>query len=710
MQVGEGLDAIFEPRSIMIVGASQDATKIGGRPVELLVKYGYAGGIFPVNPRAETVQGLPAFASVADVPEAADLALIAVPAQAAPGAVRECANKGVRAAVILSSGFSELGEEGMRLQAELSEVARGTGLRIVGPNCLGTVGVAHKAIATFSIVLESAMPKPGALAIVSQSGNLGSFTMRLAMERGIGVSRFMTTGNECDLDIADGISWLARDAQTRVILCAMETCRNGPKLMQALDEAQAAGKQVVVLKIGSSDAGQAAAASHTGALAGSDMVFDAVFQRSGAIRVHSVEQLMNVGHAASMLLPDRLPQGPHVALVTASGGFGVMMADAVSGVGLDVPPLSQAAQDRILGVVPYASPRNPVDTTAQVSSRPELLEEVLSAVVSDDACDATLLLLSSSLYLPRLRTVYMEALSRLKEAHPDRLLMLIVKGPADAVAELNAMGYPTADSIDAAASTIASLAAMGRSPRVQGGRSTPLLGLPELPADALLNEHGAKAALAAAGVPVLAERLVNTADEAVSAADAMGYPVVIKIVSADLPHKTEVGGVILGIANERALREAYDVMLSGVTNKAPHARIDGVLVAQMAKSGVELILGTKCDPIFGPVVMAGLGGIFAEIVRDVALRVAPVDETEAEAMLRSLKAFKILDGARGRPRADIAAAARAISALSQFAAHHADRIVESDINPLVVLAEGEGAIALDALIVGAPQQNEEHNA
>lgn len=700
MRIGEGLDAVFEPRAIAIVGASQDPSKIGGRPVELLQKYGFAGKIFPVNPRATEVQGLPAFASVDDLPEAPDLAVIAVPAEAAPDAVEACARKGVRAAVILSSGFSELGEAGIALQARLTEIARRTSIRIIGPNCLGTVGIANKAIATFSIILEGRMPEAGPLAIVSQSGNLGSFTMRMAMDRGVGISRFMTTGNECDLDIADGIAWMASDPATRVILCCMETCRDASKLIAALELAREANKPVVVLKIGSSDVGQAAAASHTGALAGSDAVFDAVFARYGAIRVRSVEQLMDVGHAATVLLPDRLPKGNRVALVTASGGFGVMMADAASAAGLDVAALAQATQDEILSVVPYASPRNPVDTTAQVSSRPEVLEQVLGAVLRDDSCDAALLLLATSLNLPRLRKVYMEALRNLRAALPDKLLMLIVTGPAEVVAELNALGYPTAGSIDAACSSLAALAAMGNVEPQPEAEEAGLL--PPLSADALRHEHGAKAALAQVGFPVLPETVTQSVDEAVAAADRAGYPVVIKIVSEDLPHKTEVGGVVVGLGDEAELRSAYDAMLERVREKAPKARLSGVLVAPMVKGGVELILGTKTDPIFGPVVMVGMGGIYAEVMQDVAVRLAPVGRAEAIDMIHSLKVFPILDGARGRPKADIDAAATAVSALSVFARHHSSAIAEIDINPLVVLPDGQGAVALDALLVAQP--------
>ncbi|MGE4242994.1 CoA-binding protein, partial [Ramlibacter sp.] len=266
VEVGRGLEALFSPKSIAIFGASDDVTKIGGRPVQFLRKYGYAGAIYPINRKGGTVQSLPAYATVRDVPEVPELAVVAVPPQGVLEAVQDCAARGVRAAVILSSGFSEMGEEGAKLQARIGDVARASGMRVVGPNCLGSIGVPEKSIATFSVTLESALPPPGDVGIVSQSGNLGSYTMRLAAERGVGISRLLTTGNECDVDIADGIASLARDPGTSVILCCMETCRNGPKFRVALSLAREAGKPVVLLKVGVSDAGQAAAASHTGAL------------------------------------------------------------------------------------------------------------------------------------------------------------------------------------------------------------------------------------------------------------------------------------------------------------------------------------------------------------------------------------------------------------------------------------------------------------
>ena len=281
---GAGLEAVFHPNAIAVIGASQDPTKIGGRPVQFLGRYGFAGAVYPINPRATEVQGYRAYKSVADLPETPDLTVIAVSAEMAPDAVDACAARGVKAAVVLSSGFSEMGPAGLALQERIGATARRTGMRVVGPNCLGSIGVAERAISTFSIVLEGSMPQTGPLGIISQSGNLGSYTMLLAGERGIGVSQFMTTGNECDVDVADGVAFLARDPATSVILLIMETCRDPARLIAALDAAREAGKPVIVLKIGETEAGQQAAASHTGALAGSEAVFDAVFRRAGAWR------------------------------------------------------------------------------------------------------------------------------------------------------------------------------------------------------------------------------------------------------------------------------------------------------------------------------------------------------------------------------------------------------------------------------------------
>jgi len=695
---GTGLDAFFSAGSVAVIGASDDITKIGGRPVQLLRKYGYAGAIYPINPKGGTIQGLTAYASVLDTPTAPDLAIVAVPAQATLQAVRDCATRGVRGVVVLSTGFAEAGPEGAQLQAELVGVARNHGMRLLGPNCLGAVNVVDSLVASFSIALEQSMPPAGQVGIVSQSGNIGSFTMRCMADRGLGVSRFIATGNEADVDVADGIAALANDSATRIILCCMETCRDAGRLIEALDMARRERKPVIVLKIGATEQGQAAAASHTGALMGSDAVFDAVFRRYGVLRVHSFEELLDVGHAAVLLGAERLPTTRTVTLVAASGGFGIMMADAMVQAGMALPQLADTTKALIREAVPTAGTNNPVDASAQMSARPDILLKMLTAL-QDDANGSTLvLLLALSLYNPRLRGVYLEALSKIRASHPDRLLVIISRGPADAVAEINALGIPVFPSIPAAASGLAGLVRLGQ-----------LASLPpaaaydgpveKVDAAVFRNEFHAKKALAAAGITVPREEVVSSADEAVRSARATGYPVVLKIASEDIAHKTEIGGVALDLKDDDAVREAYDRLIANARQHAPAARLDGVLVAPMVRGGVELIAGVSRDPVFGPVVMVGMGGIYAEVLKDVAVQVAPVSEDEATRMIRSLRMYPLLDGVRGQAKADVAAAARTVARLSEFACRHAGDVAEIDMNPILVKPEGEGVLVLDALMV-----------
>lgn len=697
-QPGAGLDAFFKAEGIAVVGASDDINKIGGRPVHLLRKYGYAGPIYPVNPRAGEIQGLTAYASVRDLPTAPDMAVLAVPAGATAEALRDCAARGVKAVVVLSSGFAEAGPEGVAMQDELVEIARAAGIRLLGPNCLGTISVVDGAIGSFSIVLEENMPPLGQVGIVSQSGNIGSYMVQNVALRRLGVSRFIATGNEADVDVADGIAAMAQDPHTRVILCCMETCRSAERLIAALDMARANGKPVIVLKIGATESGQAAAASHTGALAGSDAVIDAVFRRHGALRVRSVEELLDVGHAASQLLPGRLPAGKRLTVVAASGGFGIMMADAASNAGFTLPPLSEPTKAVIRDTVPTAGTENPVDASAQMSSRPDILFKMLSALMEEPNTDATLLFLSLSLHNSRLRGIYLDALAQIRAAHPERLLVIAAAGPADAVAEIFALGIPVFPSIDSAVGGLDGLARLGAL-RSAGNVARAEIAPEALDPAAFRNEYNAKQALGAAGIAVLPEAVATSADEAAELAGRFGFPVVLKIVSEDIAHKTEIGGVVLNLGDAEAVRAAHDRILANAAAKAPEARIDGVLVTPMAGKGAELIMGISRDPVFGPVAMVGIGGIYAEVLQDVQVQTAPVSETEALAMIRSLRMFPVLDGARGLARADVGAAAQTLARLSEFAVRHAAQVAEIDLNPVLVRAEGEGVVALDALLI-----------
>jgi acetate---CoA ligase (ADP-forming) len=420
--------------------------------------------------------------------------------------------------------------------------------------------------------------------------------------------------------------------------------------------------------------------------------------------VKSFEQLLDVGHAAALLGAERLPTTDAVTLVAASGGFGIMMADAMVEAGMTLPQLADTTRTLIREAVPTAGTGNPVDASAQMSSRPDILLKMLTALQSDSNGSTLVLLLALSLYNPRLRGVYLEALSRIRASHPDRLLVIISQGPPDAVADINALGIPVFPGIPAAAAGLAGLVELGK-----------LKGLPVAaayagPVDRLDpavfgNELQAKKALAAAGISVPREEVVVSADDAVRAARTTGYPVVLKIASKDIAHKTEIGGVALDLQDDDGVRQAFERLMTNARRHAPNAQVDGVLVAPMASGGVELIAGVSRDPVFGPVVMVGLGGIYAEILKDVAVQVAPVSEDEAFRMIRSLKMFPLLDGARNLPKADVAAAARTVARLSEFACRHAADVAEIDLNPILVKPEGEGVLVLDALMVPTSDQH-----
>ena len=702
----EGIGAIFNPGSIAVVGASSDPNKTGGRPVHMLIKHGYKGRIYPVNPKADQVQGLTAYASLAALPEVPELILVAVPGAAAVSVLEAAAGLGVRAAIVLSAGFAENGPEGLELQHQVTALGESSGMRIVGPNCLGSVSVKNCAIGTFSIALEKEMPRAGGVSIVSQSGNIGSAALRMLGDSGAGVSRFIATGNEADVQAADALAWLAQDDETKVILCVLETCRDADRLTGALEAARKAGKPVIALKIGTSEAGQKAAMSHTGGLAGSDRVFDAVFNRHGAVRVASLEELVQTGSAVETIGARRVGTAPSVAVIAASGGFGVMMADAAARNGVAVNPLGAAAQDRINQALPLASAVNPIDATAQMSANPDILEALLEATIVDEANTTTCLMLTLAMELPRLRGVFTDGLARVAQRHPDKTLVACISGPADAVRDLRDLGIACFPTIDSA---MAGIAALGRLEafHAAGGRAAQPVSPAPLPAGAARNEATAKATLAAAGLPFVEEITVTSADEAAAAAERLGGALAMKILSPDIQHKSDVGGVQLGVTGGRAARDAFTRITTSAALHVPDAVIDGVLVSPMTSGGTELILGTTTDATFGPVVMVGLGGIFAEIFEDTALRLAPVTPEEAEDMLCSLRAFPLLDGARGQAPADLEALKSAIVALSRFAAQHADDVAEIDINPLLARPAGQGAVALDALIIPKDHKTQE---
>lgn len=696
----QSMRSFFHAKSIAVLGASTDPDKVGGRPVRYLKELGYKGKIYPVNPRADQIQGYKAYASVGAIDGPIDLAIIVIGAHMVKDAVAECADKGVKSAVLISSGFAEIGEEGQRMQEDIRTLARERGIRLLGPNTVGFVNVIDRVIATFSAGVAGGMPKPGRVGIVSQSGAFGSYCFALARERGIGVNYLMTTGNECDVELADGIGFLAEDENTDVIIAYIEGVRDGRRFVEALDLANRNGKKMVMVKVGRSDAGAKAAASHTGSLVGADAIYDAIFDRYNVYRADSIDELFDVAQACAN---GRLPTGRNVGILTVSGGAGVLMADEASSRGLAVPLVPEATRAKMLKLVPFAGVNNPVDVTAQVLSDMSLLPKFLEMMFEDCGYDAVVLALLHVGLLDKEAEVVRKSLAEVQARYPDQLMMLALIATVENKAAFEAAGFMVFEDPTRAVRATAALADISVGLRRGTRRDAP----PALPATAekvpgrALNEVEAKRILGAAGIPVVEESIASSADEAAAAAARMGFPVVLKIASPDIQHKSEIGGVLLGLKDGAAVRAGFTAIMERARKAEPKAAIDGVLVAPMVAGGVEMILGVQRDPVFGPVVMCGLGGIFVEVLGDVALRLAPFGEDEAMAMIDELKGVALLKGARGQAKADIGALARALAQLSVFAAANADALDSIDINPFLVRPEGQGAVALDALIVPA---------
>lgn len=696
----DGLRLLLEPRSVALIGASDDPNRIGGRPIRYMLEAGFPGPIYPVNRKRETVQGLAAYPSISDTPTPADCAIIAVPAKIVVETLEACAARGVGSAIVFSSGFSETGGDGEALQAEIAEIARRSQMRVLGPNCLGVLSFRARFFATFSSTGEGGYTEPGPLAIVSQSGAYGTHLYAVARNRRVGVSHVITTGNECDVDVAECISWAVKRDDVKVIAAYAEGVQDGPALIAALDAARAARKPVIFMKVGRSAEGAAAAASHTASLAGSDEIYDAVFRQFGAYRAETTEEMLDVAYACTGGI---YPAGRRVGLVTISGGVGAQMADHAARRGLDVAPMPEEAQARLRALIPFAAPRNPVDATAQIFNDLSLIGKNFTLMLEAGGYEIGIAFFTIAAAAPAIVDPLVEELEVLRAQFPDRLLILSLLGPPEIVDRYREAGYLTFEdpcrAIDAAAALARFGAEFDTSPKmsssgVVGGRPRRAAGIPSR----RLSEWESREIVGAAHIPLAPARLVASAKEAAAAAREFSGPVALKINGPDFSHKTEVDGVSLGVAAEDAAA-AYTELLARVQAAAPNCEAREAIVAPMVTGGVETILGIQSDPVFGPAVMFGLGGIFTEVFRDVAFRLAPFGRDEALALIEETKGSRLLRGHRGRPPCDIEALAEALVDLSRFAADHSDRLGSVDLNPFIVQPEGQGCMALDCLVV-----------
>jgi acyl-CoA synthetase (NDP forming) len=689
------LDALFRPDSVAIIGASSDPKKIGGRPINHLNRAGFKGAIYPINPQPE-VQGLKAYASLDVVPGPVDLAVIAVPAAGAPAALEECIRKGVRAVIVFSSGFGEIDAAGRAVQEAMVARCRAAGIPMLGPNSIGLFNSVHGLYTTFMTSLDKGIPPPGNIGMVSQSGALGAYMQALATDRGLSFSHFVATGNEADVDVSECIGWMAEDPAIKVILAYMEGCRDGARLRAALARAAANRKPVVIMKVGKSERGAAAAASHTGALAGADAVFDAVFRECGVHRASSVEEMLDIAYACSHGV---LPRSDRLAVITVSGGVGVMAADLASEIGLDLPPLPADGQAAVRQIVPFASGVNPIDTTAQTLGDRTLLVRMLSVMLEKGEFDSVFSFMSNQGHSVSDMAVLKPALIDMRARFPDRLFVLCMRAAPEVRAELEANGLLIIEDPTRAIRTIAALAGFSKGFERASQTAVTTMAKVELPAKP--DEAQSKAILARAGIAFAPEHTAKNRDEVVKLADQTGYPLAMKVLSPDIQHKSDVGGVALGIENAAAAGEAWDAMMATIKTKVPAARIEGVLLSPMISGGVETVLGAHRDPVFGPVVMFGLGGVFIEVLRDVVFRPAPVNLDQAHAMIREIRGFPLLAGVRGKAGVDLDRIASSLVVLSQFAAAQADTVSSVEINPFIALPKGVqgGGCGVDALIV-----------
>ena len=681
------LGALLKPRSIAVIGASDSPKRIGGVPVDLLKRAGFAK-LYPVNPKSEEIQGLRAYADVSDIPEPVDLAIVAVSAERTLTVLEACHRKGVPAALVYASGYSETNEpDGVARQEELVAFARRTGMHVAGPNAMGNANLTDQIFTSFGQSFQPGQPA-GQTALVTQSGNMCATLYRMATRAGVAFSHVINTGNEAVVELSDYLEWLADDADTQAALCYVEALRDGPKFLEAARRFREAGKLLAVYKVGASEKGAEATRSHTAALAGNSAAYDAAFEAAGVARCSELATLSDI--ACLHALGDRIA-GSNAAILSISGAAGAILADALSANGAQVPTLPEDVQRALTGQIPgHAMVSNPVDMTGNTVNSSDFMSECIRLVLSPDDIDV-LLLYTPGAFLP------LEQVEKAAAASDKAIIVIDTFAMADRE-RLAASGIGLFDDFDRAARAVAAYGKWRASGKTASPQRAIAAKWPAFPKSrAALSETQAKDALAAFGVPVVEDALVQDRKAVADAAERTGFPLVAKLVSADVAHKTEHGLIRLGLASSHEALEAFDEMTQIAQGMG--VAIEGVTFEPMLQGGVEILAGVTRDPVFGWMLTVGLGGVWTELMNDACHALLPVDAARAEAMLRSLKGFTLLDGYRGAPKADVAAAAKAIAALGDAVMAGGEALREVEINPLLVLPEGKGAVAVDALVL-----------
>ncbi|MDA8166105.1 MAG: acetate--CoA ligase family protein [Desulfobacteraceae bacterium] len=692
------LDALLYPKRVAVIGASRTPGKVGHDIFANLLASGFAGEVVPINPGAGTILDRPVFPDLKTYGQPVDLGVVAVPRPAVMGAVQDLARAGAKAVIVITAGFKETGPEGAELERQLGEFCRKRSIRLLGPNCLGLINTDNGMNASFAAI----MPRPGTISVLSQSGALATSILDMADYRSLGLAKVASIGNKADITEVDLLLALAHDEQTKVIVGYLEDISSGDDFVKAAEEASTR-KPVVILKAGTTAAGQRAASSHTGVLAGGEIAFGAAFKRSGVIRADSFEDLFDY---ATLLAMQPLPRGNRILIITNAGGPGTMAADAVEQAGLQVATLDRNTATALRETLPAAaSTGNPIDVLGDAD--PERYVTALTAAQDDDAVDAIMVILTPQAMTKPAETAR-AIIDNLRADKPIVAVFMGGRGVMPGRAELVAAGLPDYYSPERAVRALKAMceyAAWRERParmvtrfRVNRRRVERIISRSLRTKRLHLGEVKAKDILAAYGFRVAQGYLATTAKEAVEIAERIGYPVAVKIVSPDIVHKTDLGGVKLNVATAGMVRDAFDLMMLRIRQRVPDARIEGVYVEQMLAPGLEVILGMTRDRQFGPMLMFGLGGIFVEVMKDVTFHLAPITMGEAIQMLTATRSYEILKGARGRQSVDLHAIANGLQRISQLVTDF-PQIAELDINPFLVGEIGTEPFVADARIM-----------
>lgn len=691
------LRRVINPGAVAVVGASSDPSKFGGRIMQFLLKHGYAGRIVPVNPSATSILGIDSCKTIAEASVPVDVALLAVPAAHLPAALDQCGAAGVPCCVVMTADFAELGEEGAAREAELVAIAKRHGMRLIGPNCLGFVNPHAKLALTSSMALAIEPLPLGSIGLVSQSGSMMASMLSRAADCGAGFSACVTVGNQADLEICDFLEYFLEDEATRAICLYVEGLKDGPRFVDLARRCRAAGKPLLAVKAGGSEAGSRIAQSHTASLAGSHAVWEAVCRDCGVIAVDDPEGMV---HCAHFLVRFGGARVPGVAAMSPSGGTIAVTADRLEAAGLELAPLAPDTRALLGCIVPPSRQLNPLDVggLAREASVSGALD-AQAALARDPTVGVVFIAVATTPQLAEKVRSWGEA--AIASGKPTAILLTPGTLIDSARNALRDVGCPYTDRMDDALRVIRAAVEYGRivsSSRAPGAAPADVAAWiaqveSELPAGRL-TEPEAKALLRSAGVPATAEALATDAEAAVAAAERFGYPVVLKAVCRELVHKSDIGAVKLDLADAEAVRYAWGEIARSVRVYLPDARMEGCLVTPMESGGIEVILGAKWDEQFGPVVMAGAGGIFVEVMKDTTFALAPLTAERARTLLEGLRVWPLLKGARGRPPADVAALVDALVRVSWLAHTLGSRLAELDVNPLLV--QPQGVVALDA--------------